>query len=266
MTNTAATPEAKAVKRKPKPLLPPEEVVEIPQLPLTRTEKLVKLFKDKTPKIPIKSPFATPEITIDMVNEMQEVVRVDRAIKRMTVLAVLIAVFGVVLALGAPFFRPLYVYHSITPEGRTATLVPLDLPNLTNPAICAWAATSTTEVLSFGFGDVEAKTVLQKKRFTQLGWKAFVKAFLGSKVSDTFKKNQMVMTTVPTDTAVIVSQGINEDDVYQWKVDVPIITTYAANNNVIKPERGTIQMTIIRVPYEQSTSGIAIDIWRQVKH
>jgi hypothetical protein len=74
------------------------------------------------------------------------------------------------------------------------------------------------------------------------------------------------MTTVPSDTPVVLSQGVNDDGVFQWKVEVPIISTYAANNDVYKPELGTIQMVIVRVPYDQSPSGIAIDIWRTVKH
>jgi hypothetical protein len=266
MTDTASGTTGKARKRKPKPLLPPEEAEKAPPPVLTRREKVFKFIADRSPKIRVKGPFATPEITVDNVDEFTEIKRFDRALKRLTRLAALIAFLGVSLAVGAPFFAPLYVFHSITPEGKTAILVPLDLPNLTNPAVVSWAATSVTEILSFGFGDVEAKTVLQKKRFTPLGWKAFVKAFLSSKVSETFKRNQMVMTTVPSDTPVILSQGVNDDDVFQWKVDVPIITTYAANNDVIKPELGTIQMTIVRVPYDQSPSGIAIDIWRQIKH
>lgn len=259
----AAAPGA---KKKDIPLLPPEEVAPPAEIILTRREKLALAIGNFSKKIPLAGIFHTPPITEDIVDENREVGRADQAIKKITRLSIAIAVFGSLLAFGAPFFAPIYVYHSQTPEGKTALLVPLDMPNLTDPAIVSWAATSVTEILSFGFGDIEAKTAQQKLRFTPLGWKAFVKAFLGTKVIDTFKRNQMVMTTVPSDTPVILSKGINEDDVYQWKVEVPIITTYAANNNVMKPERGTIQITIVRVSHDQSPSGIAIDILRQIKH
>ena len=262
-TSSGTSPGAK--KKKAQGLLPDDAEKASPRK-LTGKEKAKKFLKDRSPQLEVRGPFATPAINVDEVNEQLELGRFDRAIKRLTRLSVFIAFFGCALAVGAPFFAPLYVYHSITPEGRTAILVPLDLPNLTNPAIVSWSATAVTEILSFGFGDVEAKTIEQKKRFTIPGWKAFVKAFLTSKVSDTFKKNQMVMTTVPRDTPIILSQGVNDDDVFQWKVEVPIITTYAANNNVIKPELGTIEMTVVRVPYDQSPSGIAIDVWRQIKH
>jgi intracellular multiplication protein IcmL len=259
-------PGGKGGKKLPQPLLPPVEQVKAPPPVLTRQQKVKKALKEKTAKIPVKSPFATPAISADIVNEQIEVARANRAFKRVTRMSVLLGIFCCILSFGAPFFAPLYVFHSITPEGKTAILVPLEIPNLTNPAIVNWAATSVTEILSFGFGDVEAKTVQQKLRFTPAGWKAFVKAFLSTKVSETFKRNQMVMTTVPVDTPIILSQGVNSEDTYEWKVEVPIITTYAANNNVIKPERGLIQMTIIRVPHDQSAAGIAIDIWKQIKH
>ncbi len=250
----------------PESLLPPEPVEVAPPRILSRGEKITQFLQAMNDKSPLKKLFVTPPITEDEVDEVAETARTGGAIKKLTFQAVLIGIFACLLALGAPFFKPLYVYHSVTPEGRSALLVPLDLPNLTNPAVVSWSATSVTEVLSFGFGDVEAKTILQKKRFTPAGWKAFVKAFLSTKVSDTFKRNQMVMTTVPSDTPVVLSQGINDDDVYQWKVEVPIITTYAANNNVIKPEHGTILMTLVRVAYEVNPTGIAIDVWKQKKH
>lgn len=233
---------------------------------LTRGQRILRLLGDMSNALGLSRVFRTPPVTVDVVNEQLELGRFDRSIKRVTMMSALVAAFGCFLAVGAPFFAPIYKYHSITPEGKTALLVPLDLPNLTNPAVVSWSATAVTEILSFGFGDVEAKTVLQKRRFTPEGWKAFVKAFLTNKVSDSFKKNQMVMTTVPSDTPVIISQGVNEEDVFQWKLEVPIITTYAANNNHIKPESGIIQMIVKRVPYEVNDTGIAIDGWKTVKH
>jgi hypothetical protein len=266
-TEMAAAQTFKRVKKNPPPLLPPEEeVVSAPSPKLDFKDRMKKLVKDKVERIPIKSPFATPEISADIVNEQLEVGRADRALKRLTYQAIAIAALGCILAVGAPFFSPIYVYNSRTPEGRTAFMMPLDLPNLTNPAVVSWAAISTTEILSFGFGDFEEKALLQKKRFTKLGWDAFVKAFLGGKISDAFKKGQMVMTTVPTDTPVIISQGVNEEGVYHWKLQVPIITTFAANNNVIKPEPGVIEMTIVRVSSDENPAGLAIDIWKQIRH
>ena len=132
MTDAAPGTAPKTRKRKPKPLLPPDEADKYPPPVLTRREKIFRFIRDHSPKIGVKSPFATPPITVDIVDEFTEIKRFDRVLKKLNWGAMLIAFFGVSLAMGAPFFSPLYVFHSITPEGKTAILVPLDLPNLTN--------------------------------------------------------------------------------------------------------------------------------------
>jgi hypothetical protein len=253
---------------KRKSILPPEQKLQRPVLParkLTPGEKAGKYLKEQVGKVPVKSPFATPAVAADAIDEYVETERADRLLKRVTWLAIAVAVFGIMLALGAPFFKPIYYYFTRTPEGKIDSIWGLELPNLTNPAIASWAATSTTEVLSFGFGDIEQVSLLQKKRFTTPAWKSFVNVYENDSIIESFKKSQIAQTTVPTDVAVIKAQGVNKEHVYEWKVDVPIITTYIANNNVIKPVHGTIEMTIVRVSPNDNPAGIAIDIWRQVR-
>ncbi len=88
---------------------------------------------------------------------------------------------------------------------------------------------------------------------------------MSEKIDESFRKHHQVLTTVPSDTPVIVSQGENENHVYEWHIQIPVIMTYATNNNVSRPEKSLIDLTVVRVPYEQSTSGIAIDTWKQKK-
>jgi hypothetical protein len=144
-------------------------------------------------------------------------------------------------------------------------LAPLLLPNLTSRAIISWSATSVTEIMTVGFGDFDRRILHQRARFTKDGWEAFVHGFLNAKIEEAFHHNQLVLTTIPADTPVITAEGENENHVYQWRVQIPVIMTYATNNNVSRPERGVIEITIVRVPYEESSSGIAIDTWRHMK-
>ena len=72
-------------------------------------------------------------------------------------------------------------------------------------------------------------------------------AFLGAQIGDIFKKNQLVLTTVPRDTPVIVEQGENDDHIYEWTVQMPIIMTYATNNNLTRQEKSIITLTIVRL-------------------
>jgi hypothetical protein len=160
-----------------------------------------------------------------------------------------------------PVYHPIYQYFARNPDGQSTPLVALDVPNMTNRAVLSWAVTSVTEILTIGFGDFEKKLLTQKFRFTPSGWESFTGAFDNLKTGKTFLEDQLVLTTVASDTAVIIAQGVNEDGVYQWKVQIPVIMTYATNNNVTRRNHTLITLTIERVWPEQSPAGIAIRTW-----
>jgi intracellular multiplication protein IcmL len=157
--------------------------------------------------------------------------------------------------------QPIYYYLAQNPEGDRLQMVGLDVPNMTSRAVLSWSTTSITEIMTMGFGDMNVRLPQQRNRFTASGWKAFNKAFTQQKIGETFKQSQLVLTTVPSNTPVIVWQGINEDNVYQWVVQMPVIMTYATNNNVMRRERALAVLFIVRVPTEDSSAGIAIKNW-----
>jgi len=199
-------------------------------------------------------------------DESGEYRRHKRLAAQITRQSFIILALTIVVIVFVPLTKPVYRYYAMTPQHTTSPLVPLSLPNLTNKAILSWAATSVTEIMTYGFGDLDAKLLAQKSRFTHNGWEAFVKAFTNMKIDEQIRKQQQVLTTVPSDTPVMVSQGENLQHVYEWHVQMPVVMTYATNNNVTRPERGVIELTISRVPYEQNASGIAIDSWKQKPH
>jgi intracellular multiplication protein IcmL len=174
-----------------------------------------------------------------------------------------IVMVGLVLVLVAllPFAAPTYIYFAKNPDGETTRLIGMPMPNMTNRAVLSWATTSITEIMTMGFGDMDVKLPQQRVRFTARGWKAYVKSFIKQKIGETFKQSQLVLTTVPSDTPVIIWQGVNADNVYQWVVQIPVIMTYATNNNVTKKVSSIVGLTIVRVPADESAAGIAIQEW-----
>ena len=191
--------------------------------------------------------------------------QVDALLRSMTRRAVVIAALAGLLAAALPFFQPIIRYYAISPERQVTMMVPLDLPNLTNRAILSWSANAVTEIMTIGFGDFDAKLGAQRNRFTANGWDAFRTAFLANKIDQALRQHQLVLTTVPADTPVIVSQGENDEHAYQWKVQMPVTMTYATNNNRSVPSAAVVELTITRVPYERSATGIAIDSWKQTR-
>jgi len=173
----------------------------------------------------------------------------------------IIAFLSFVLAVLLPIANPIYLYFSLRPDGKSGYLSGLGLPNMTNKAVISWATNSITEIMTVGFGDIDSKTPQHKNKFTPEGWESYMKAFELQNVAETIKKNQLVVTAVPANTPVILGQGINEDQTYQWVVQMPVITTYSTNNNITQQRKPVITLLIVRTPTEGLSSGIAIKRW-----
>ncbi len=179
---------------------------------------------------------------------------------------IVIVILAGVLILMTPFTRPIYQYYAVDDATRTPrAMVGLTMPNMTNTAVLSWAVTSVTAIMAVGFGDFEQKLNAQKSRFTPKGWESFVAAFYKESIGQSFKEHQLVLTTVPSNTPVIVSQGVNEDKAYQWEVQLPIVMTYATNNNVTRRDHQIAKLKIVRVSPAQNPAGIAIKDWRVEK-
>ncbi len=161
-----------------------------------------------------------------------------------------------------PFSNGFVRYYAVNPEGKVRALGALTMPNMTDRAILSWATTSITEIMTMGFGDINTRLPRQRTKFTPKGWEAYMKSFEAMKIAEAFQNSQLVLTTVPSNTPVIVVQGVNPENVYQWDVQMPIIMNYATNNNVMKKQNGTVTLSIVRVPVEDNAFGIAIQKWR----
>lgn len=175
--------------------------------------------------------------------------------------AIAIGILTGILIFGSPVMRPYYIYRTIAPDRTSTRLVALSSPNLTKNAVLSWAATSVTEIMTLGFGDFDQQLTAQRQRFTQEGWLSFLKAIAQQNIRDAFKEQQLILTTVPTDVPVLLQEGEDPEHDYQWVVELPVIMTYATNNNVTRKSRGVVRLTIVRVPGQENIQGLGIDKW-----
>jgi hypothetical protein len=210
----------------------------------------------------IKKPSRQQGAALEIIeDEKGEIFRNGRLRKLVTVQSWIIGGLSVALAVFQPFAEPVNLYYAVNPDQQKMKMVGLSMPNMTNRAVVSWSVTSIVEILTMGFGDMDVTLPRQKVRFTPKGWEIFNKAFVKSHMGETFKQSQLVLTTAPTNTAVIVSQGVNPDQVYQWTVQMPVVMNYATNNDVTQKKHALITLVIVRVPADQSPSGIAIHGW-----
>ncbi len=160
-----------------------------------------------------------------------------------------------------PILQPIYSYVAMRPDGAKRSLAAMTMPNLTDQTVISWSATAITDILTFGFGDLDQRVISQRNRFTKDGWISFVKGFVEKNVSEGFKGNQLVLTTVPTDLPVIVFKGEDVDNIYKWVVEMPFIMTYSTNNMASSRSRGVVRLVLVRVPTDQNPSGIGVESW-----
>lgn len=190
-----------------------------------------------------------------------ELARREKLIKLVRWQAITILVLVIALIFASPFLRPIYRYFAILPKDQIGELVPLDMPNMTDQALLSWVANSVTEILTFGFGDIIEKLDAQRTKFTSDGWSSLLEAIGKDQLVQQFRSQQLVLTTVPTDTPLITSRGINEEKQQFWTVELPVVMTYVTNNSVSQQERPIIKLTIVRVPTNENPQGIAIKLW-----
>lgn len=196
----------------------------------------------------------------------------DFLVKHNRILTVLFQQAAIILALVAligiamPFNKPLYTYVARYPvEGKPPIpLTPMDEPIMTDPALLAWVATSITEILTFGFGDFDKQILSQRQRFTSEGWESFTKEVRQRELRTLIKAGQLVLTTAPAEAPVIVAKGRDMDRKETWTIEMPVIMTYATNNNVRQTDRKIVRLVIARVPSTKSKYGVGIKSWHSM--
>ncbi|MDX9689977.1 MAG: hypothetical protein EOM37_08150 [Proteobacteria bacterium] len=186
--------------------------------------------------------------------------RIGRLINRQSTVIVGLIILVITLT---PLLHPIQNYKARNPDGKITGLVPLMEPNQTDQAILSWAATTITEVMTFGFGDIDTRVLSQKSRFTGEGWDSFLEAFRKERTREGFKSSQLVLTTVPTDVPVITKKGLDKDGDYQWVVEMPVIMTHTTNDRVSSVRKSIIRLTIVKVPPRHNVRGIGIKLWYQ---
>lgn len=161
-------------------------------------------------------------------------------------------------------FAPRYLYHLIIVDHeqlpqKVDLMYPLDGPNLTHTALTNLAMNIATEVLTFGFNDADARLLHSRRLFTKEAWQRFARAYLDKGRLEVIKTNQQILTTVATDGAVIIKEGVVNGE-YQWVVQVPIITTYQAGKKT-RPVYRILELVLIKQPTIKHIEGVAIDGW-----
>lgn len=162
--------------------------------------------------------------------------------------------------LGFIFFmhytRPAPTYFATTSAGGLIEITPLSAPNLNANALLQWATQAATDAYTFNFVDYKESLQEARANFTPSGYQSFLQAIKDSNILDDVLRKKLVVSAVPTNTPVIVNEGI-AGDVYAWRVQLPMLVSFQSSTEVIKQDV-VLTMLITRVPTLDSPQGIGI--------
>lgn len=170
-------------------------------------------------------------------------------------LVVLLICFVVYMSMHQPEKR----YFATTEDGRLIEMMPLGRPNIGKSALMSWVAQATTETMTFGFHDYRRRLQESSRHFTRAGWKSFTDALESSRIIETVKARQQVVTAVPRSAPILIAEGLVGGR-YQWTVQLPLQVTYQSGNKT-SPSSFLVTLVIVRVPKLESPNGIGIAQW-----
>lgn len=178
-----------------------------------------------------------------------------------------------VLAIGIFVMMAVLFYYitSVLPQDRYSaltgvngdTVVPmvgLRQPNITQEALMLWAVQAASDVMTFGFNDIDKRFTQSRTYFTEDGWASFSEALGKSILLKALMESQQIVAAIPSAPPEMIFEGLFKGH-YTWIVDVPLLMTIRAGA-ASKRDRNTVRIHIIRMPTQNNPMGIGINTWR----
>ena len=150
-------------------------------------------------------------------------------------------------------------FFAETNEGKAMQMASLPLPNMGRMALSDWVAGAVSQIMTFGFNDVDARFAMSRKDFTAEGWDKFRRGVIASHIIDNMMQAQQIVTSVSTDVPVLKQEGLI-DGRYSWVFDVPLLVTFHAGGVEVTRSK-TVHLTIERLPTGENPNGVGISAW-----
>lgn len=147
-------------------------------------------------------------------------------------------------------------YFATSINGRIVPLVPLNLPNQSDPAVLQWANQAAIAAFSYNFVNYRDELQASSGFFTAEGWDQFLNALQQSNNLDAVKAKKLIVSAVATRAPIILQKGLL-NGVYSWRVQMPILVTYQSASEFTQ-QNNVVTMLIMRVSTLNSPRGIGI--------
>lgn len=150
-------------------------------------------------------------------------------------------------------------YFAETVEGRHMRMVGLPLPNMGRTAMAQWVSQAVTQILTFGFNDIDQRFDLSQRNFTADGWKSFRKAMIDSHLVDNIISAQQIVTSVPQGEPTQTWEGLDKGR-YRWAFDQTMLITFRSGA-VKTVSTKAVHVVLEQVPTADNPAAIGIAEW-----
>lgn len=154
---------------------------------------------------------------------------------------------------------PYDTYFAIGAGGNKTMMVGLSEPNTNKQTLLAWVARAATQVMTFGFDDLDQRFALASENFSPEGWRSFQASVNAGEFLNNVKDFQQIITAIPISVPTIQAEGILEGE-YRWVVQVNLAVTVRAGN-VKTTTRQNVNLILVKMPTQQNPMGLGIRTW-----
>lgn len=180
---------------------------------------------------------------------------------RRALLALLAVIMANILLAGAIFYKfitpPPPQYFAATPDGRIIDVHPLSDPVVTDSFVVQWAANEVRASFSQDYMHWRKQLQDVSSSFTPGGWKYFLQSMQQSNNLKTLTSQKMVSDAQVTGAPQIIEKQV-VDGHYAWKIQLPILVTYANKDKTI-PMPMDVTLIVMRMPVKDYPQRIAIN-------
>lgn len=134
---------------------------------------------------------------------------------------------------------------------------PVGQAMLTGPEVLSWSTESVLQIYNYDYLDYQYILKKIKPLFTADGYQSYLKALEDSKNLELVKTKKLFVSAVPTGEPFISKEGLSEEGVYKWEVQVPVMVTYKSTTQLVQ-QQVNMALDVVRVKLADSRSGIAI--------
>lgn len=173
--------------------------------------------------------------------------------------AIFIVIFSVCFAIYVGTSKRQDRFFAEAQGGRRMQLAGLDLPNMGRIALTNWVEHATTQIMTFGFNDIDERFAVSRLNFTEQGWLSFAKAMTQSGLMDEVVKSQQLITAVPVGSATLVWEGLVKGK-YNWSFEMKMLITFRSGG-VKRVNLKDVRVVLEPVSTRDNPNGVGIGEW-----